>query len=185
MIREYFQYAVIMAVITVSQADAGEVTITLDSIDVEDGDTLVIEFHGKNERLQLANIDAPEDVDNPKLQRDIQRTGLSGEKLLELGRRATNAMHSIVEAGGPYIVTFDQDARDRYGRLVGEVSSSKHTVFSAEMVNRGYAMVVKPKNGMDSEQLQAIESEAVDKHRGLWGGDLRSDAIAWSGKTSK
>lgn len=49
--------------------------MTLDASEIEDGDTLVAVIGGSRERLQLAGIDAPEDSDNAKLQRDLTRTG--------------------------------------------------------------------------------------------------------------
>ena len=55
---------------------------------IEDADTLLVEVAGVSYRVQLPDIDAPENTANPKLQRDIERTGLDAEALLALGRQA-------------------------------------------------------------------------------------------------
>ena len=50
---------------------------------VEDGDTLVVVAENQDVRIQLLGIDAPEDVPNPKLQKDLERTKLAEEVLIE------------------------------------------------------------------------------------------------------
>ena len=59
---------------------------------VKDADTLRVEVDGESYRIQLPGIDAPESVPNPKLLRDVERTGRDAETLLAMGRRADQGM---------------------------------------------------------------------------------------------
>ncbi|MEA3276993.1 MAG: hypothetical protein U9Q81_17250 [Pseudomonadota bacterium] len=86
---------ILLASLTVLPLAAEELSARVDRIDIEDGDTLIAEVDGVNERLQLAHIDAPEDADNAKLARDLQRTGLDRWVLLELGQTATGHLREL------------------------------------------------------------------------------------------
>ena len=73
---------------------AGQQTIAPERVDVEDADTLLMQVAGASYRIQLPGIDAPESVMNPKLQRDIGRTGLSADTLLPLGQAAVTGLQA-------------------------------------------------------------------------------------------
>ncbi len=163
---------------------AASVTVTLDSVEAEDGDTLLVELDGKAERVQLAGIDAPEDTDNAKLQRDTSRTGLDAETLLALGRAATAHLRELVAGGGPFALTYDPGQRDRYGRLTAEISGAGSRSLSDAMLADGYAMVLAPPGGAappSADASLALEREAIEQGRGLWGAD-RDLTLAWSGR---
>ncbi|MEW8461343.1 MAG: hypothetical protein AB2653_13640, partial [Candidatus Thiodiazotropha endolucinida] len=64
-------------------------TIQAENITVEDGDTLIISFADGKERVQLMDIDAPEDTENAKFKLDMRRTGMDYDTLFSLGAIAT------------------------------------------------------------------------------------------------
>lgn len=166
---------------------AVETTVTRDILVAEDGDTLVIQLDGKEERIQLAGIDAPEDSEGPKLERDLARTGLDRETLLALGQAATEHLRGLIAAGGPFNITYDPEKRDRYGRLTAEVSGAAAGSLNIAMLEDGFAMVLAPPGtAEDSAALGRLplEQEAVKGRRGLWG-EQRDAALAWRGRKSE
>ncbi|MCP5430278.1 MAG: hypothetical protein H6962_08775 [Chromatiaceae bacterium] len=74
-----------------SALNAAPQQVVPESVQIEDADTLVVEVAGVSYRIQLPDIDAPENTMNQKLQRDIERTGLGAEALLALGGGRTRA----------------------------------------------------------------------------------------------
>ena len=59
------------AAVTVHAATS---SVAVDKVGIEDADTLLVDVAGTAYRIQLPDIDAPESVPNPKLQRDVERT---------------------------------------------------------------------------------------------------------------
>ena len=149
---------------------AGAALIPVEILKVEDGDTLLVNLKGEEVRIQLQGIDAPEDTANPKLTVDMKRTGLSAETLLPLGEAATAHLESLVETGNHVVFSGNPDARDRYGRLPGEVLTREGLSLNAAMVADGYARILKSR-GTPAELLQRLQmvwEVARDKKPGLW-----------------
>lgn len=150
---------------------------------VEDGDTLVIEIDGKPERIQLRGIDAPEDTRNPKLTRDIQRTELSEEALLNLGKQATEHLKSLITPGQQVRLTGDLTQRDKYGRISLIITNTNNHSINETMVADGYAIILKrqPLEEAFKSRLKQQEADAIAGKCGLWG-EYREDAMSWSGR---
>ena len=172
----------IVLVVLVSPVLAQEITLTVANIEVEDGDTLVVEIDGTAERVQLAGIDAPEDSDNAKFQRDLERTGLEPDALLAIGAEATAHLRSLVERGGPFALTYNPEKRDRYGRILAEVSGAGAGSLNVAMLEEGYAVVlaVGEQKAADNPRF-GLQRDAIATRRGIWGGDYRDTALAWRG----
>ena len=149
---------------------------------VEDGDTIVALINGKPERLQLIGIDAPEDTDNAKLQRDLKVTGLDAQTLLSLGLDATSHLQSLVQRGDTLLVSGRFDQRDRYGRIPVVAVDAAGRSINEIMVKDGYAVVMR-RGVIEAElkvRLETLEAESIAYQRGLWG-KAREAALAWSG----
>lgn len=148
---------------------------------VEDGDTITVQVGGEIKRLQLAGIDAPEDQVNPKLTRDLERTGLSSDTLLALGNAATAHLKQLISPGDEVEVVGDLAASDRYGRIPVFVYKDKRSL-NATMVTDGYALVLQ-RSSIAQEtkaELSALQLRAQGEKRGLWGSH-DSETIRWSG----
>lgn len=157
-------------------------TLSLPVEKVEDGDTIIATLNGKPERLQLQGIDAPEDVDNAKLKRDIKVTGLDGATLLPLGVAATRHLQGLVKPGDTLQFNGDFAQRDRYGRILVIAVDGDGRSLNELMVQDGYAIMTRY-GAIESAlkaRLEKLESEAITAKRGLWG-DNRAVAITWSG----
>ena len=153
-------------------------------LSIEDGDTLLVEMDGRAQRLQLLGIDAPEDVVNPKLHRDQQRTGLDADTLLALGQAATRYLESLVPQGQTLMLEGDLGKRDKYGRVPVIASNPDGRVLNEAMVKDGYAVVLDryPPDDQFRGRLRRHEEAAVAQGRGLWG-THRAAALAWSGRS--
>ena len=147
---------------------------------LEDGDTLVVSANGEDLRIQLLGIDAPEDTVNPKLERDLQRTGLEAESLLSLGTQSTTHLQQLVGAG-EIRMQGDLGARDRYGRVPMVVLNKEGRSLNDAMLEDGYAMVAGRTSAAASniQRWQQMEQSAVSEKRGIWGDEA---AIRWRGK---
>lgn len=144
--------------------------IPLSDIQVEDGDTLIVKIEGKTQRVQLTGIDAPEDIDNPKLQVDLSRTNLEKNKLLTLGKVATEQLRYLIKTHAPFILHFNPDKRDRYGRLPGDIVNSAGESISALMINNGYAVVtIRSTRPELVKRLKPLQQQALAEDKGLWG----------------
>ncbi|MEZ5585491.1 MAG: thermonuclease family protein [Sedimenticolaceae bacterium] len=166
----------LLLLICSSALTAGPQEVVPGSVQIEDADTLLIEVAGVSYRIQLPDIDAPENTMNPKLQRDIERTGLDVEALLALGRRADEGLSDLLRDFAPYQLHFDPDSRDRYGRVPGELVNTAGQQLSLRLVEEGYAVPVINTNPLRRAALDAAVSAARAGGRGLWG--TQSDNFA-------
>ena len=131
------KYSAVIFGLFLASAQAAEVEYLVPpgGLHVEDGDTLLIVINGEQQRVQLAGIDAPEDTDNPKLQRDLQRTGLEREQLLALGQLSREYLRRLTKIGAPYTLHYQPDQRDRYGRLSAEVRDDRGRSLAETLVS--------------------------------------------------
>ena len=149
------------------------------AVQIEDADTLVVELGGERYRVQLPDIDAPESTPNPKLLRDAERTGLPADALLELGRAADAGMQNLLGELAPYVLHFDPQARDRYGRVPGDLHDASGRRLSNLLVERGYAVPLPGQSGERGAELAAALAAARGGRRGLWGSQAAAFA-AWA-----
>ena len=139
------------------------------SVAVEDADTLLVELDGRSYRVQLVDIDAPESVPNPKLQRDAERTGLDSASLLALGQAADAALAELLVEFQPYRLRFEAESPDRYGRVPGDLYDAAGRALSAELVARGYAIPLPGRPEPAASGLDSAMHTARRAGRGLWG----------------
>ncbi|MFH1484555.1 MAG: thermonuclease family protein [Chloroflexota bacterium] len=117
---------------------------------VVDGDTIVIQG---GQRVRYIGIDAPEARGEPQA----------------FGQQATEVNRSLVEGK---LVRLEKDVSetDKYGRLLRYVYVNG-TFVNAELVQRGYARAVSyPPDVRYQDYFRALEREAREAVRGLWGG---------------
>lgn len=143
-------------------------------IGVEDGDTLVVAIDGREKRVQLAGIDAPEETANPKFRLDLQRTGMGEETLLALGRAATSHLCSLAKEGDRLTLKGDLQQQDKYGRISLEVINSRGNSLNRLMVEQGYARAL-PDAPAEWRQL---EQQALARSAGIWG-QMPQAARSW------
>ncbi|SHH24381.1 micrococcal nuclease [Thermosyntropha lipolytica DSM 11003] len=128
---------------------------------VVDGDTIIIDYNGKEERVRFIGVDTPE-TKHP-------------QKGVEFyGREAYEFTRNLLE-GERVTLKFDVQERDRYGRLLAYVY--KDDIFVNELlVKEGYARVLTiPPNVKYAEHFLKLEREARKEGRGLWGKEVAEE----------
>lgn len=120
-----------------------------------DGDTIVLQG---GERVRYIGIDAPE-MDEP------------------FGREAWRTNRELVE-GKRVRLERDISERDRYGRLLRYVFVGELLV-EGELVRNGLARAkAYPPDTKYQARLQALEEEAQEARRGLWGASSLKPALS-------
>ena len=142
--------------------------VQTDQVTIEDGDTLLVRVAGVDYRIQLPGIDAPENVMNPKLHRDMGRTGIPADKLLPLGERAVEGLRHILPSFQPYRLVFDPAMMDKYGRTPGDLLDGEKRPLSLRLVEAGFAVPLHPDAGHDAALTTAADI-ARTRAEGLWG----------------
>jgi micrococcal nuclease len=127
---------------------------------VSDGDTIAVRQGRREMKIRFCGIDAPE-----------TKHGRQPGQPLGLESKA-NLQKLVDEVGGK--VSVIEVERDRYGRTVAEVFSSKNGVeknFNEEQVSSGLAMVYRSyvKKCPNAIALGKAEEIAKNKRLGVWG----------------
>jgi len=113
-------------------------------IAVMDGDTVMVLRKGQKIKIRLANIDAPESAQ-------------------VFGKESRNALVTQVLKKQVHI---NSRAVDSYGRMISEISVDGHSV-NEEQVKSGMAWEYS--HFHRDKHFLALQSQAQQAHRGLWG----------------
>lgn len=134
-----------------SATDAPPADDDATTVEVIDGDTIVVELAGVRERLRIVGINAPE----------------RGECLADdAGRR----LQELV-AGREVELVPDRSDRDRFGRLLRYVEVDGADV-GAELVRAGLALARRyPPDTARADEYDALQQGAEDAGVGLWAPD--------------
>jgi len=123
-----------------------------------DGDTLIVDVDGQEERLRLIGIDTPESV--------------AEDRPVECyGPESKDRTADLLPSGTEVRLERDVEARDKYDRLLAYVTRAEDDVLvNLLLVEEGMAEAQSyPPNTARQAQLEAAEQEARAAGRGLWG----------------
>ncbi len=122
-----------------------------------DGDTVVVDIDGQEERVRFIGIDTPESV---APNRPVECFGPEAKK-----RTA-----ALLPSGTLVRLERDVEARDKYDRLLAYVIRDDDDLFvNRLLVEEGYAeSIAFPPNTTRQGELDAAEADARADHRGLW-----------------
>jgi micrococcal nuclease len=125
---------------------------------VVDGDTVVVALDGRPETIRFIGIDAPE-----------KPGGLRPEECY--GAEATARLRALLPEGSEVRLLGDEEAYDRYDRLLGYVYRGSDGLFvNLELVLSGHAAAYRYEpNTFFADRLATAEREAKGAGRGLWG----------------
>ena len=114
-----------------------------------DGDTVIARFQGKQTKIRLACIDAPEIGQIPH------------------GRIAMNTLSGLLPSHSKIII---QPIKvDRYGRLVADISTPGGINIGEELIRLGLVFVNKTNlSYCDVPKLLLIEDQARSQRIGIW-----------------
>jgi endonuclease YncB( thermonuclease family) len=120
-------------------------------LSVTDGDTLRVEYQGREERIRMLRINTPE-------------RGAPGSK------QASERLRKLVQGGiiGLEFETPAQEERDSYKRLLAYVFVGDTNV-NVELVRQGWSRFYdRHGEGKYAEAFRAAEREAREARRGIW-----------------
>jgi len=138
---------------------------------IEDGDTIVIMYKGKSQRVQLIGIDAPENTQNPKLNIDSKSKIIEKADLLRMGKLATEYLRTLLKTGQKVTLQGNLTQKDKYNRLPAIVIYEEDKSININMVEAGYALLLTrfPINENLKTSLENAEKQAKSDKKGLWG----------------
>lgn len=144
------------SVATVPDHEHGEANAIVER--VVDGDTIVVDINGNQERVRLLGIDTPESV---AVNRPEQC----------YGRESAAYLTSLLPKGTGVTLVRDIESRDQYDRLLAYVVRSSDQLFvNLDLLERGYAgVMVSEPNSFHLELFEAAENDAFRAGIGLWG----------------
>ena len=125
---------------------------------VIDGDTVIVDVGGREESIRLIGIDTPESVDP---NRPVECNG----------PEASHHLDELLPAGTEVRLERDEEARDRYGRLLAYVFRTADGLFvNLQIATVGDAEVLSiPPNTAYAPELGAAVADARRSGRGMWG----------------
>lgn len=122
---------------------------------VVDGDTFKVEIDGNIESVRIIGIDTPETVHPSK---PVQC----------FGKEASNALKEVLDGEEVTLEKNPAEDRDKYGRLLRYVEMDGVDI-GASMIEEGFAYSYKQYPHPRLEEYNALEKEAREENRGLWG----------------
>jgi micrococcal nuclease len=121
---------------------------------VVDGDTIVVEIEGKQEKVRLIGVDTPETVHPSK-------------PVEYFGKEASVFTRSMVERK-KVTLDYDWQKRDKYGRLLAYVYLEDGKFLNAEIIKQGYGFAYTKYPFKYLEEFRQYEKDARNNSRGLW-----------------
>lgn len=122
---------------------------------VVDGDTIVVNYNGTNEKVRLIGVDTPESV-HPNESKNTEEGVITSNYTKE---RLT---------GKTVKLEFDVQERDKYGRLLAYVYLDGY-MYNKELLEKGYAKVATyPPNVKYVEDFTKLQEKAREEKVGLW-----------------
>lgn len=122
----------------------------------EDGDTIIVDMNGTEEKVRFIGIDTPETKDPRK---PVQC----------FGKAASQFTKNLI---GQNPVRLEADPtntnRDRYNRLLRYVYLPDGTFVNLEIVKQGYGFAYLGFPVQKLEEIKAAQAEARSLNRGLW-----------------
>ena len=127
-----------------------------DVVRVVDGDTIIISYKGKNERIRLLCIDTPESVHPEE------------SKNTPLGKIASGYTTGRL-TGKTVTLEFEKEERDRYGRLLAYVIVEKKN-FNLELIRLGLSPyhTAYGRSKKYDQEFKDAEKKAQYKKLGIW-----------------
>lgn len=120
---------------------------------VVDGDTIVVELYGKQEKVRLIGVDTPETVDPRK-------------SVQYYGKEASNYTRSQLE-WKDIDLEFDFNPRDKYDRLLAYVWIDRKN-FDSELIRLGYGRAYLRFPFRYFKEFEKIGRDAEKNKLGLW-----------------
>ncbi|WP_448587820.1 thermonuclease family protein [Thermocrinis sp.] len=139
-------------------------------IKVIDGDTFTCSLrNGEEIKVRMIGVDTPESRESSKLQRDVEKTGLSREEIISMGKEATEFTKRMLPKGEVVYLEQDVQPTDRYGRVLAYVWLKDGRMLNEVLIREGMAQVYTiPPNVKYQDRLLKAQKKAMEEKRGFW-----------------
>jgi len=121
---------------------------------IVDGDTIVVDINGTQEKIRLIGVDTPESV-HPR--KPVEYFAIE----------ASNFTKKMVE-GKNVRFEYDWQRRDRFNRILAYVYLEDGTFLNTEIVKQGYGFAYTKYPFKYMDEFRKYEKEARENKRGLW-----------------
>lgn len=122
---------------------------------VVDGDTFVVNYEGKDEKVRLIGVDTPESV-HP----DEKKNTEFGKEVSDFTKKMLSDKYVELE--------FDVSQRDKYGRLLAYVYLDGQ-MYNKMLLEKGYAKIATfPPNVKYVDDFTVLQKQARESKVGLW-----------------
>ncbi|MEJ5172662.1 MAG: thermonuclease family protein [Hydrogenothermaceae bacterium] len=136
---------------------------------VIDGDTIVVNIDGIEEKVRLIGVDTPESRLNKRATVQERELNRDVETIVDLGKQAKEFTKSFVKPGVKVYLEFDVQPRDKYGRLLAYVYLLDGRMLNKEIICNGYAMPLTiPPNVKYEKEFRECFQKAREEKKGLW-----------------
>ena len=134
-----------------------------DVVRIVDGDTIVVEIDGEEDKIRFIGVDTPESV------------GKYANNPQAYGKEASKFTENLLEGTVVYLEA-DEGDEDRYGRSLRYVwieepdySRMSETMVNAMLIEAGLAecLFIEP-NTRYQDEFEELESRAEDEEIGIW-----------------
>ena len=150
----------------VMQEDDGTFPLAL-CTRVIDGDTIVIEWMGNEERVRVLGIDAPETRRTRGLRAQAEELAMDPEFLLRYGDIATKTVENwLLNRKVRLVFPDDEVRRDNFGRLLCYVELQGVDI-GERLLLLGNAIVYDAPHPR-AEAYKLFQTEAQNQRRGIW-----------------
>ena len=136
--------------------------VSAEIVYVIDGDTIIVLLDGREDKVRMIGIDAPESVSAIEEENSVY------------GEMASEYTKANLHEGMKIYLTFDQERTDIYGRTLAYIwldtdFEDMNNLYQNQMVSEGYAIAVKYEpNILYWQVLEASMLDAVTNKSGLW-----------------
>lgn len=165
-VKEFPQLQTIFRIVpqTEKREVKGDTTIAK-IVRIVDGDTIIVSFEGKEEKVRLIGVNTPESVDLPAGKAGPRR------KVECFGKEATGYMKQLLSGKSVNLqVDVTQQDRDRYGRLLRYVFFADGRLVNQLIIQEGYAYEYTYDLPYQYQsEFKKAEDEAKASEKGLWG----------------
>jgi micrococcal nuclease len=164
-------FALLLSLIGIGLAEPQEKAIVVGIID---GDTLVVKYQGKEQKVRIIGMDTPEVSYNWKTKSDMKKSGKDLKTIIAQGKQASNFVRKLVKKGDLVSLEFDLQKMeppkdDKPARLLAYVYLSDGRMLNEVIVKEGYRQVYTvPPNVKYVERFRKAERGAREKRKGLW-----------------
>lgn len=122
----------------------------------DDGDTIVVDMNGREEKVRFIGVDTPETHDPRKPVQCFGKAAAEYTKQL-IGDNPVRLESDILNTN-----------RDRYNRLLRYVYLPDGTLVNARIISDGYGFAYTNFPTEKSDEFKKLEREARVNNRGLW-----------------